>query len=238
MVEPGISPGEETPAVEAGLSALTIPPRYRRGVAQIGHLSDASFADLATALKKLPEAANAQKLSSTIASDVPSVGKANLRIIVESLAAMQSIQSTAHVDIERFSSDVWGALKEDSPDLAKGLDEEAFTKRVAQLLATPIYLAEAKIAEIRREIERRFCGARILTDVRPAFAKDATKRPAITIMHTLEITFHDDLGRHREFYVSLDDEDLATLQHAVERASVKKETLTRLLKKAEFDLYE
>jgi hypothetical protein len=57
-------------------------------------------------------------------------------------------------------------------------------------------------------------------------------------MHTLEITFHDDLGRHREFYVSLDDEDLATLQHAVERASVKKETLTRLLKKAEFDLYE
>jgi hypothetical protein len=230
--------GEKTSAVETGLPSLKIPSQYRYGVARIGHLSDASFTDFFAALKKSSEASTAAKLAAKIFAGTRSINRDDLRQIVGSVAEMQSIQSTAHVDTETFVSDIWDALESDSPEYCEGLDDKTFKKRVTQLLSeTPIYLPAAKVAEVRSEVERLFCGARILTDVRPAFREDATKRPAMTIMHGLEIRFHDDMGRHREFYVNLDDDDLATLKHAIERAMLKKETLTKLLQEANFELY-
>ena len=224
---------------ENTLPSLTIPPRYRNGVAQIGNLSDASFSDLVAALKKFPEADTSELLAEKIANDVSSINKETAGEIISALAAMQGIRSGACVEPARFAADLWEAINEDSPDLAADLDEETFEERARLLLSeTIIHLPGAKAAEVRREVERSFCAARILTDVRPAFAEDATKRPAMTIMHTLEIAFHDDIGRHREFYVSVDKENLNTLKRAVERAIVKEKTLHKFLHKADFDIYE
>jgi hypothetical protein len=224
--------------MENGLPALTIPPRFRSGIARIGSLGDASFSDLIEALKKSPEAENAEKLANTLSSDVKSISKSDLRQIVAAISSMQSIQNRSHASPIKFAADLWDALQEDSPELIGDIDAETF-KRHAEILLTdtPVHLVAAKVADVRREVERYLCGARILTDVRPAFPEDATKRPAMTIMNTLEIQFHDDLGEHRELYVNVDDDDLEALKHAIDRAFTKKKTLVKELQKAKFDVY-
>jgi ribosomal protein L17 len=133
-------------------------------------------------------------------------------------------------------ADLWDSLVEDED--ADELKEEIFKGRMTSLLnETAIHLTSVKVAELRREIERMFCSARVLTDIRTAFGYDAKKRPALTIMHTLEIKYHDDTGKLREFYVAVDDDDLTILKEAINRAFEKKATLVDLLEKSEFDLY-
>lgn len=221
------------------MAALTIPEQYRSGIAVIGRIETESFSALLTALKNALPSESEQSLAEKIgeiSSDLP----LEVRVeIISAIASMQGVQKTAHVDTPRFTADIWAALKEDSPKLVKNIDESVLRDRVAKLLNdAPIQLMSIKTAELRREVERRFCSARIMTDARTAFADDTSTRPAITILQTLEIRFHDDTGEHREFYVALDDDDLEALKEVIERAQRKKTTLNDLLTKANFELFE
>jgi hypothetical protein len=224
---------------ESALANLRIPERFRIGVAEIATLTDGSFTDLVAALKDSGLSNTAADLASKIEDAVPSISLSDREAMIAAISAMQGVMKAAHVDSRKFASDVWDALDSDSPELTEDLDEDTLKARMFILLnETSIHLKSAKVSELRSEIERSFCGARVLTDVRAAFGDDATKRPAMTILHTLEIMFHDDIGRHREFYVVLEDNDLAILKDAIERAIQKKATLVDLLKKADFELFE
>ena len=226
-------------ALEKDVGALRIPVRFRGGVASIAGLSESSFSDLVSALKGAPQAKTAADLALEIEGQVPSLPQSKSEEIIASLSSMQGVQKASHADSEKFTADIWDALEDDSPELIENADEEGFKSRMTILLnETSVHLTSAKVAELRSEIERAFCSARVLTDVRTAFPDDATKQPAMTILHTLEITFHDDMGRHREFYVSLDDNDLEILKGAAERAMQKKATLVELLNKADFELFD
>jgi hypothetical protein len=78
-----------------------------------------------------------------------------------------------------------------------------------------------------------------LTDVRAAFSDDASELPTgMTVLHTLQIGYHDDTGRHREFYVTLESDDLEGLRDAIDRAEMKKKALEELLAKADCRLFE
>jgi hypothetical protein len=221
------------------VAALGIPERFRVGIASIASVTDASFSDLVKALKSSAIGDTATDLSGKIESQVPSIPLTKRTAIIAAVSAMQGVQKSAHADSTKFTADIWDALKDDAPELTEGIDEETLKTRMDILLReTSVHLTSAKVAELRSEIERTFCGARVLTDVRTAFPDDATKRPAMTILHTLELMFHDDIGRHREFYVGLDDKDLVILKDAVDRAIQKKATLVNLLKKAEFELFD
>jgi hypothetical protein len=194
---------------------------------------------LVKALKENPTAGTAEEWADKVQHSVPSIPKEHLKDIVTSISSMKNVQKSAHVDAARFSSDIWDALEEDSPDLAENIDPKVFKSRTEILLnGTDLYLTSVKVKELRTEVERSFYGVRILTDLRTVFGDDPSQRPAMTPIHTLEIKYHHESGQHREFYVSLDDDDLVTLKEVVERAQQKKSTLVELLKKAEFDLYE
>ncbi len=89
----------------------------------------------------------------------------------------------------------------------------------------------AKALDVRSEYGRLFCGARILTDVRPIFGIDPGRSPlAATIVHTLRLTYHEGTD-HREFHVALDAADLQQLRELVDRARRKEETLKSEIEK-------
>jgi hypothetical protein len=220
------------------LGSLRIPERFRGGVAAVADLSDASFADLLHALREHSVGETAADLVAEIGEHVPSISSSTMEAMIASLASMQGVQRSSHADAEAFANDVWEALADDSPELVEHADEASFKERMEALLKqTSVHLTVVKVAELRREVERSFCGARVLTDIRTAFGDDATKAPAMTVMQTLEIMFHDDMGRHREFYVGLEDNDLLILKEAVDRAIQKKATLVELLGNSDFELF-
>lgn len=225
---------------ERELPSLIIPERYRIGLISIGSMPEASFARFLQALKSAGPADSAKALAERIERKIHPSTLPNLEKMITALAASQEVRRSAHVEASKFAGDSWASLVEDAPELAKKIKGATFRTRLANLIKeTDIHLTAERISRLRTENERLFCGARIMTDVRAAFEDDAAKPPSgVTIFHTLEIKYHDDLGRHREFYVALDENDLVILKEAIERAETKRKTLESLLKKADLKVFD
>lgn len=74
-----------------------------------------------------------------------------------------------------------------------------------------------------------FCGARILTDIRPLFAPDLKAAPtAALVVHTLRISYHQG-SELKQFYVAMDSEDIQALKNTLDRAESKAENLHAVL---------
>jgi hypothetical protein len=223
------------------LADLTIPERYRSGVALLAAMSNEAFDALLKAIKSGLTADNASDL-------VPDLGKksevlrkqSKLSEIIAAVASMQGIFHRAIVTPDQFAKDVAEALANDAPDLAKKIDSGILSARIVKLvLGKQIDITEQKIRSLQMEVERSFCCVRILTDVRAAFTVDPTEAPTgMTILNTLRIGYIDDQAEHREFYLAMDSDDLSNLRKAINRALKKSKTLEALLAKANCRLYE
>lgn len=222
------------------MSRLSIPQRFRAGIAAFAVLPDESFAELLKAIEEKVSADTPEQATAQIEPRVTLIPKADLPQIVAAIASLQSLDKRTHVSTSTLAADVSDALYSDSPDLVKGVIKKVLKSRVTSVIkAKNIYITSEKILELQTELERSFCRTRILTDVRAAFSDDASDLPrGMTVLHTLQIGYHDDTGRHKEFYVTLDDDDLVSLKEAIERAEKKKKTLEALLAKADCKLFE
>ncbi|MGA2217515.1 MAG: hypothetical protein ABSG51_05480 [Terracidiphilus sp.] len=226
--------------VQTALPRLSIPERFRPGIAALADLSQDSFDALIVAIEGNLSADTADLLASELAGRLRSIPQSELAQIVSAIVSLQSLDSRSHVPSSVLASDVWDGLSLDSPKLAENIDGDTLKSRVLKVVdAKSIHITSAKIHELQTEVERSFCTARILTDVRAAFSDDASELPTgMTVLHTLQIGYHDDTGRHREFYVTLESDDLEGLRDAIDRAEMKKKALEELLAKADCRLFE
>lgn len=150
------------------LADLTIPERYRSGVALLAAMSNEAFDALLKASKSGLIADNASDL-------VPGLGKKSetlrkqpkLSEIIEAAASMQGIFHRSSATPEQFAQDVAEALADDAPDLAKKTDSKVLSARIIKLIRGKlINITEQKVRSLQSEVERSFCCVRILTDVR------------------------------------------------------------------------
>ena len=95
----------------------------------------------------------------------------------------------------------------------------------------------AKAVDVMTEKSRVFCGARILSDIRPVFATGSDSATSAVIIHNLQIGYHSS-GDHQEFYVALDTEDIKTLKGLIVRAEKKTLALKGMLSKAGMNYLE
>ncbi len=211
---------------------LSVPEAYRSGIADIGRLSEEAFGQLFAALQKAPEFNDSKELSAWISSRVTAVPPETQDAILMSITSMTRARDTGNTTPSVFASDVWEALERLSPQHLEGIDQSLFETRVASLLEqTPIDLPATKADDLKGEVERNYCDARILTDLRAGFRKTIDDSPSLmVVLHSLRISYHDDKGDHREFYVSMDAIDLRDLQEAVERAQKKAIALKNMMK--------
>jgi hypothetical protein len=228
--------GEETT-----LPSLSIPERYRAGVAGLGAMPESAFNDFFTALAS---GISGEDMSSVVGqlegSFLSLRDNPDLPEILAAVRSLQSVYKGSHTQVETFPSEIADALSHDAPELAKGIDLKKLSERIEKAVGSPlISITSEKIKSLRSEIERGYCKARILTDLRAAFSDDPSTTPtAMTVLHTLRIRYHDDLRRHREFYIAMDSEDLADLKDAIERAQQKSKTLEAFLGKANCRMLE
>jgi hypothetical protein len=99
------------------------------------------------------------------------------------------------------------------------------------LLEKPLGIT-SKAFDVMTEHDRIYCGARILSDIRPVFSTNVDAAAGAVIVHTLQIGFHQ-MGKHQEFYVALDTNDIQTLKSVIERAEKKTVALEAILKKSD-----
>jgi hypothetical protein len=225
---------------EKALSRLSIPVRFRAGIAALAALPEEPFSELLKAIQEKISADTPELAASQLGERLPFIPKSELAKIISAIASLQSLDSRSHVRTSTLAADISDSLSSDSPELAKGISSEVLKSRVKLVVeAESIHITTAKLSELQAEVERSFCRARVLTDLRAAFSDDASELPrGMTVLHTLQIGYHDDTGRHKEFFVTLESEDLAEIKEAIERAEKKKKTLEELLAKADCRLFE
>jgi hypothetical protein len=209
---------------------LNVPERYRSGFSVIARMSDASFNEIASALERAPAFTSAKELSTWVVPEAKSTPAAEAAQIVEALTSLYRVRLRLETSPERIAKDVVGSLQEENdPDVPiTEQNRKAIADRLAKLLGMEsLNVVQTKAQELKGEYEHEFCDARIFTDLRPVFRSNVADAPeTMLLVHMLKLGYHDaHEGRHREFYVSLDADDLSSLKAAIERAETKAKSI-------------
>ncbi len=214
------------------MATLRIPEQYRSGLAKLRSLSDESFEKLLVALQKSPPMVKAEELSDRVAPEVPGIAKNDLGKIIRTLSSLYFVRVDAEVSTKRLASDVCAAMQSTGDEELKLSEPEQpkFKDRLEKLLSVDSLSHASKAVGLRGDFARLFCDAKILTDLRPIFAKPEEPPVGAVITNTLKLGYHE--GRnHREFYLTLDAEDISNLRKVLIRAESKAKSLKALLEK-------
>jgi hypothetical protein len=209
---------------------LQIPERYKPGFIVLAGLSASSYQEFLTAVKSAPNTfATTRELDVWISSEVKGIPPGDIAKLIESVISIHRLLSRFPAGAQKLAAEVTEAAADgiDNFRVADGVD---FAGRLAELLAADSFnILSLKAKELQLQAERLFCEARVLTDVRPVFGEKAGDPPtAMVVIHTLKIVFHEALT-HKEFYLALDAEDIASLKKTLERAEDKARSLKALL---------
>jgi hypothetical protein len=215
--------------------ALQIPKDGRKSLAELLKATQAFLDAFYNALKdcdpQLLSRNTAQlraKLKSFTEGDAKSL-TGFLRLINGTLSASDGTPP------EKVASELVAAAqasgeKDLAPTVAGWDKVEAF---LAKTFALDKVRISARALTLFYDTSRHAHDVRILTDARPVFSNRAADDPeGFVIMHTLRFDYYED-NQSRDWYISLDFEDLQDLKKAVDRAIEKQGSLQRFLKKTE-----
>jgi hypothetical protein len=221
---------------ESKVAITRIPKVYRAGFAKIRKLLPSEVDAITASLEKASAtgAARVKDLISVVASDVKTLKREDVEDVVKALYSLYVFRADAELPLPTFISDLTGAM------LASGEESLAvpeqgkaeFENKMTKLLSLDKVAVASKIEHLKFEYPNTFHDARILSDIRPIFAKPDERPVGAAITHTLKIVYHVDDG-HKEFYVTLDAEDLQKMKKILERAEAKVSSLRSLLKTAD-----
>lgn len=197
-------------------------------------LSDASLDELIQALESTHVASDAGQMTECIHASVPSIDQADLKEILDALYSIYYAREMSHSKQSQFLNDLVHALRESQDPALKidGSEVPAIRERLRRLLTIRNLDVLSKAVSLQYGGERLYCNAKILSDIRPVFGEQVEESPeGAVITHTLKLGYHEG-GEHKTFFVILDEEDLDSLAHVIERAQSKRDTLSSLLSKA------
>ncbi len=200
------------------MADLTIPKEHQPLLDRIRTMPEETLHALVSGLERSPRGA------SSVQGLTPDEAEAIQEVVIE----LYRVREFLDMEVPEFTSGIAASLQEVGafPDT----ELPPFEQRLAKLLTIESVSLASKAASLKAEYERRFCSARMLTDARPIYGVDPSKPPAAgMIMHTLRISYHDDTSAIREFYVALDNDDVATLRTILDRADVKAKSLGSVL---------
>jgi hypothetical protein len=208
--------------------SLNIPDGELPVLMSLARLSDEDFGGLAKAISKSKPAMPTRFMEAT-AEQVPQIKDAGA--IINTLFALCMMRDRALLPAEELATDVADAAEREKPKFFAPKDVETLKTRLAILLKDQSLGVAAKAADVLTEHSNVFCEARMLSDIRPVFAGDGASAPAALIVHNLQIGFHS-AGRHQEFYVALDTDDIKKLKQVIERAERKTTALQGIIEKS------
>ena len=215
------------------MARLRVPENRLEGLAKTFSLSNETFQALVKALSGFPITLFPREVLSKTISNVGSIPPEDSKIICESLLSLCMVRANSDKSITDFINDVIKSIHELNSDKLRLSEEEKknFSERFRTLLDNESLTVSARATSLLFEYERAFHRARILTDIRPVFQGQADTPPNTALLvHMLRLTYHqsDERG-HKEFHVSMDDEDLQDLIDVLNRAKIKAKTLKKLL---------
>jgi hypothetical protein len=206
------------------LPRLTIRPQHHAGISTLLGWDPAVFDQFLLTLEQQPPSVS---FFLPTFSDItfPNIPEQDGESVFAATVSLHMVRATADVALDAFVQDASDAIAHfDSAGSSQQSKE-----RLRKLLGLESLAISAKAVTLLTDHQRTLHSLRILTDVRYVFQPDAEKEPqGAVISHMLKLSYHEG-GDHKEFFVSLDGDDIANLRDALDRVDIKTATLKRKL---------
>lgn len=207
---------------------LSIPRRYRVGLAAVDRLTDADVSLLTERLKADKSEVSFEELAAAVSGEISA--DVDLTRLVEAVASLNTLLPEDGSGADGLAQDVSESEELNLPEDRR----PAYAARIETLMRIPVLVIAARATEVVAEHAKVFHDARILTDVRPVFERDPStgvKMAALTA--TMKLEYHPG-GRSaiESIFVSLDRGDLEHLSRVLDRALTKMDSLSRLMKES------
>jgi len=197
-------------------------------------MDDAEFTRLKDAISNARPAFDIETFSYRVAGVNKDLDTDEIADLVAAITPVMS-GTTEQDDIDTFAEAVSISIREDEKlDVSKAQAND-LENRLLQLFAIEDTLGTvAKARAIYFFDGNDFCDVKIVTDVRPIFKSDADQEPtAAVLVHAMQFGYHRNRNpEHKEFTLTLDEDELDVLQEAIDRARAKAKTLVRMIEKA------
>lgn len=214
-----------------------VPKQHHRALKLLTGLGEEQFSALVRALDGATPVLRAKELAAAVPDEVVSDDE-DKQAVLSVLVSLFLMRTRLAASLPEFITDVCTAIDSVVDDDLKPRDGnwvpfQVFLKEVLTLDRT--LGATAKALGLMLSNERRYCNARVVSDLRPIFPEAADQKPvASVVIHCLEIEFHpaSDFDRTEKIFIVIDREDLDELKTAIDRAIKKHESLRELSEQA------
>lgn len=216
------------------MSKLRVPSKRREGLQCIAGLTDNAVKELFAAMATYPVRLypTDSNVFQHISGQIKNIPEADVRLILDTLISMYPVMVSSNRPLNTFVADVVTSMRDHAPD-EPAIDDSQLTRlqdSLEKLLKVPSISLAAKATNILFQNERSLMSSRILTDVRPVFDIDTNDIGGGLVIHTLKLEyFADNDDAFKQFFVSLDSDDIDELIRNLERAKQKSEKLKNLL---------
>ncbi len=212
-------------------ATLTIPEKALPDLEKIAELSDEVFNTILSVLRDQKPTLTTTQLEEQIGQKLEDSVRLNLASVLTPTFVLFTFKEKSGASARELAEAVFKSSAVAKSDKITEPLKEKLKARLEALLSLDNSLGvTAKALDVMTEHEHVFCGARILSDIRPVFCGPTNTATAAVIVHNLQIAYHEG-GSHRELYVAMDTDDIATLKKIVERAENKARLLENMLEK-------
>lgn len=216
------------------MSSLVIPEEYEVGFAKLIALDPPEMERLLEELSKGPMVLRPTALATKLAERlIGSIDGDDLEEIIQALVSLYYI-GEGFERKDEFAEEIVEAIEDSDSEILSlpEPDRERFKQQLIKFLDIDSLRIAAKALFLLHEYERVFCDARVMTDIRPIFGSRPDEPPkAALIVHTLKLNYHDATGL-KEFYISMDSDEMDELMFALDRADLKAKSLRTVLDEA------
>ena len=214
------------------MAITRIPDVYRPGFVKMKALSPSEVESISDALSKSRPSGGLRGMIVAVGERVPSLTRKEVEDILQALYSLYVYRQDSEGPLSKFVSELIVAMGVSGKDLTLTEDEKGkFQDTISKLLNIDSLQITSKAQALSQDYACTFYDAKILTDMRPIFAKPEDRPIGVEITHTLKIIYHEG-AEHREFYVAMDAEDLEKMKKVVQRAETKANSLASLIKSA------
>jgi hypothetical protein len=214
------------------MAALTIPDEYFDALESILEASEESIEELRLALENVPVSIGEHILSEDVSAKIKTFPTDEVEDIVQTLMSFSFLRDRVRVSTEEFVDDLVEAAEEQEladPDIFDD-KRDLFRDRLISLLDSKALVTAARARAVLVDHEHDLCDVDLFTDIRPVFQSDEdTTASGAVIVHTLKLSYHQN-NRIKEFYVTMDTQDLDRLSRLIERTKSKAEGLKAVVK--------
>lgn len=201
---------------------LDIPQPIKTPLLRLSSLSETEFGTLIAATRSGPAGLNAKAFAQAVQASAL-LDEATVRPIVEVIFSLGAALEDLNRPMSDFLSDVAESVRPDG-EARQSFDPRVLANRLEALLTSTPVATSLRAAGLKREYDRVYGSARIITDVRPVFAHGTTDCVGFEIVHNLRLTYFEDYERKRITF-ALDSTDISDLRKSLDRAEAKAENL-------------